>query len=287
VDGPLLATKLHVPVPRASTVHRPRLTRRLREAGRIVLVAAPAGFGKTSVLAEWLATDAGAERLAWLSLDERDDDAALFWRYLLAAVEGAHPGVAAASAELLATGAPTEAVLATLVNELHDDGDPLVIVLDDLHVIANPAVHVGLAFLAERLPASVRLVIASRADPPLPLARLRARGELTELRAAELRFTADEATAYLTRSMGLAVTDADVAALANRTEGWIAALQLAALSLQGRADASAFIAGFAGDDRHVVDYLVGRCSSASRVRCATSSCRPPCSHASPASCAMR
>jgi LuxR family transcriptional regulator, maltose regulon positive regulatory protein len=257
VDGPLLATKLHAPARRASSIPRPRLVDRLRPRVRLVLVAAPAGFGKTSLLTEWLGSLDADIRVAWLSLDERDDDAAQFWRYLLAAIDVAVPGVVGAASTLLTSGsAPSEAVLATLVNDLHVDGRELVVVLDDLHVIENPAVHAGLAFLVDHLPVNTRLVIASRADPPLPLPRLRVRGDLLELRGADLRFTTSEVASYLRDAMGLPLGADDVAALGDRTEGWIAALQLAALSLQGRSDASAFIAGFAGDDRFVVDYLV-------------------------------
>jgi len=257
VDGPLLATKLHAPARRASSIPRTRLVDRLRPRVRLVLVAAPAGFGKTSVLTEWMASLDAGTRVAWLSLDERDDDATQFWRYLLAAIDAAVPGVVAAASALLTSGsAPSEAVLATLVNDLHVDGREIVVVLDDLHVIENPAVHAGLAFLVDHLPENARLVIASRADPPLPLPRLRVRGDLLELRGADLRFTTSEVASYFRDAMGLPLEADDVAALGERTEGWIAALQLAALSLQGRSDASAFIAGFAGDDRFVVDYLV-------------------------------
>lgn len=222
-----------------------------------MLVAAPAGFGKTSVLTEWLSTLGAQTRVSWLSLDERDDDATLFWTYLLASLDRAGPGVASASLELLASGStPLEAVLATLVNDLHADGAQFVLVLDDFHVVENQAVHAGITFLIDNLPANVHLVISSRTDPALPLGRLRARGELIEIRAADLRFTPSEASAYLNDVMDLAVGVDDVATLSDRTEGWIAALQLAALSMQGRSDAAGFIAGFAGDDRYVVDYLV-------------------------------
>lgn len=255
MTGPLLATKVHAPVRRGSSVRRSRLTDRLGAPGRLVLVAAPAGFGKTSVVTEWLSTITA--RTAWLSLDERDDDASQFWRYLLAAIDTAHAGLARQASELLATGsASTEAVLATLVNDLHQDGGELFLVLDDLHTIDDPSIHAGIAFLVDNLPANAHLVIASRSDPPLPLARMRARGELTELRAADLRFTRAEISDYLNGVMKLTVGDDDVAALGDRTEGWIAALQLAAISLQGRSDPGEFIAGFAGDDRYVVDYLV-------------------------------
>lgn len=254
MDAPLLATKLRAPAHRSATVARPRLMQRLAHPGRVVLVAAPAGFGKTSVLAEWLSSSPAA-RVAWVSLDERDDDAATFWTYLLAALDSAVPGVAADARAALPT-APIEAVLTSLVNALLADGSDLVLVLDDLHVITQPAIHAGLTFLVDNLPPNAHLVVASRTDPPWPLARLRARRDLTEIRAADLRFTAEEAAAYLNEVMGLAVPAADVARLEDRTEGWIAALQLAALSLQGRADTGSFIAGFAGDDRYIVDYLV-------------------------------
>jgi LuxR family maltose regulon positive regulatory protein len=257
VDGPLLATKLHAPTRRSTSVTRPRLTERLAAPGRLVLVAAPAGFGKTSILTEWLSTRAGGSRVAWLSLDERDNDGGQFWRYLLAALDRAQPGVAADATDLLASGsAPLESVLATLVNDLHVVDAEFLVVLDDYHVVESPAIHEGMTFLVDNLPANVHLVIASRADPPLPLGRLRARGDLLELRAADLRFTSSEASDYLNGAMGLSVGAGDVAKLGERTEGWIAALQLAALSMQGRDDASEFIAGFAGDDRYVVDYLV-------------------------------
>ena len=253
--APLLTTKLHAPARRDTGVRRARLTERLGGRERVVLVAAPAGFGKTSLLTEWLAAE--PRPVAWLSLDERDDDPAQFWRYLLASVDTARPGLADAASALLASGtAPTEAVLATLLNDIHLDGERLVIVLDDLHTIGNPAIHAGLAFVVEHLPANAQLVIATRIDPALPLARLRARGDIAEVRAADLRFTPDEAAQYLNGTMGLTVDADDIARLEDRTEGWIAALQLAALSLQGRADSHDFISGFAGDDRYVVDYLV-------------------------------
>jgi LuxR family maltose regulon positive regulatory protein len=254
---PLIATKLNIPQRRFATVPRSRLTERMgaADAAKLILVAAPAGFGKTTIVTEWLSALGHDQRRAWLSLDTRDDDAATFWPYLIAALERAAPGVGAAPLELLQSSS-IEAALATLVNEVHARSDETVLVLDDYHVIQDTAVHAGMAFLIESLPANLRLVITSRSDPPLPLARLRARGELLELRAADLRFTTTEAAAYLNDTMGLAVGADDVVALGDRTEGWIAALQLAALSLQGREDPGRFIAGFAGDDRYVVDYLV-------------------------------
>jgi LuxR family maltose regulon positive regulatory protein len=256
VTGPLITTKFHVPARRPTSVPRRGLTERLAADARLLLIAAPAGFGKTSILTEWLATLGDDTAVAWVSLDERDDAESQFWAYAITALDRAVPGVGTTALDLLAAANPAEAALATLINDLDASGREIVLVLDDLHTIESPAVHAGLAFLVDGLPENARLVIATRADPPLPLARLRARGDLLELRAADLRFTADEAAEYLNGSMGLGVGVDEVRALGERTEGWIAAIQLAALSLQGRDDAAAFIAGFAGDDRYVVDYLV-------------------------------
>ncbi|WP_344191482.1 LuxR C-terminal-related transcriptional regulator [Acrocarpospora corrugata] len=220
-------------------------------------MSAPAGFGKTTLLAEWLAAaPADGPAAAWLSLDQRDNDPPLFWTYLVTALKTAAPGVGANALSLLRSPqTPVEAVLATLLNDLDALPIDVVLVLDDYHVIDALDVQDGMAFLLEHLPPQLHLVIAGRADPAFPLARLRGRGELAEIRAADLRFTPGEAAAYLTGAMGLMLTARDVAALEGRTEGWIAALQLAALSLQGRDDVAAFIAGFAGDDRYIVDYL--------------------------------
>jgi LuxR family maltose regulon positive regulatory protein len=257
VAGPLITTKFNVPTRRPATVPRPRLTDRLSAHARLLLVAAPAGFGKTSIVSEWLASLDDGTRVAWLSLDERDNDGDLFWSYLITALDRAVPGAGTAALDLLGSNpASLEAVLATLVNDLDAAATPVVLVLDDFHAIDSATVQAGMAFLVDNMPSSVRLVIASRADPALPLARLRSRGELVELRASDLRFTPAEASAYLNDVMGLEIRDDDVVALGDRTEGWIAAIQLAALSMQGRDDSGAFIAGFAGDDRYVVDYLV-------------------------------
>ncbi len=268
--SPLLATKFHVPAKRSTLVARPRLTARLDlgRAARLTLVSAPAGFGKTTLLADWLATaSADGRAVAWLSLDQRDNDPAVFWAYVAAALRRAVPGIGESAAEaLVASPGNGEAIVAGLAADL-DTADldtagqdavkhDVVLVLDDYHMIDATDVQEGLAFLIDNLPPRVQLVIGTRADPRLPLARLRARGDLVEIRAADLRFTAEEAAAYLTGAMGLALTAPDVAALEGRTEGWIVALQLAALSLQGREDAAGFIETFAGDDRFVVDYLV-------------------------------
>ena len=257
--GPLLETKLHVPRWRRSLVARPRLSERLSRGAEsaLTLVSAPAGFGKTTLLAEWLAAaPADGRSVAWLSLDQRDNDPALFWTYLVAALKTAAPGTGAGALSLLQPPEPpSEAGLVTLLNDLDAISNDVVLVLDDYHVIDARDVQDGMAFLLEHLPPQIHLVIAGRTDPALPLARLRGRGELAEIRAADLRFTPGEAAAYLNGVMGLVLTAADVAALEGRTEGWIAALQLAALSMQGREDVTAFIDGFAGDDRYIVDFL--------------------------------
>jgi LuxR family maltose regulon positive regulatory protein len=255
--GPLLETKLHVPRWRRNLVARPRLSERLSRGAEsaLTLVSAPAGFGKTTLLAEWLAAAAAGERsVAWLSLDQRDNDPALFWTYLVAALNAGAPGEGAGTL-LQPPQPPNEAGLVALLNDLDAISNDVVLVLDDYHVIDARDVQDAMAFLLEHLPPQIHLVIASRTDPPLPLARLRGRGELAEIRAADLRFTPSEAAEYLNEVMGLVLTAADVAALEGRTEGWIAALQLAALSMQGREDTAAFIAGFAGDDRYIVDFL--------------------------------
>ncbi|HEU5037508.1 MAG TPA: LuxR C-terminal-related transcriptional regulator [Nocardioides sp.] len=253
----LLETKLLLPRPRRDAVRRPRLAGLLEQAGDapVTLVSAPAGFGKTTLLATWAAT---LQRpVAWVSLDERDRQAASFWSYVLLALDRAVPGSAAAALTLLRSGqAPVESALAGVVNELSVQDGEVTLVLDDHHLADGPEVAAGLTFLVDHLPPQLHLVISTRADPALPLSRLRARGELVEVRAADLRFDADEAAAYLNDLNALGLPPEEVAVLEARTEGWVAALQLAALSLRGRADPSGFIDRFAGDDRFVVDYLV-------------------------------
>ena len=267
--SPLLETKLYIPRWRPGLVSRPRLIERLDQGTerKLTLVSAPAGFGKSTALAEWLAgTPAGERPAAWVSLDRSDNDPALFWAYFIAALQTVHSGVGESALSQLRSPQPPpiEALLGTLLNEIatvpHDPstgaGHGFVLVLDDYHVIDAQPVHGGVAFLLDHLPPQMHLIIASRADPPLPLSRLRGRGELAELRAADLRFTPDEAAAFLNEVMGLDLSSVDVEALETRTEGWIAGLHLAALSMQGRDDAPGFIRAFAGDDRYIVDYLV-------------------------------
>src|SRR6266702_558594 len=247
----LLATKLHVP--------RPQLVRALDEglARGLVLVCAPAGFGKTALAADWARS--GDRRVAWLSLDAGDNDPARFWRHAVAALDQAHPGIAERSAPMLGPPAPSafEGLVTALINELAarpGDGEVL-LVLDDYHLIDAAPVHTSLTFLLEHLPPGLRLVLASRSDPPLPLARLRAGGQLAEVRADDLRFTADEAASLLREAIGADLPGEAVAALEARTEGWVAGLQLAALSLRGQADAAGFVAAFSGSHRYVLDYL--------------------------------
>jgi LuxR family maltose regulon positive regulatory protein len=258
----LVQTKLVVPRVKRALVERPRLVHALDSArdASLLLVSAPAGFGKTTLLAAALRgrSEAGhSEPVAWVSLDERDGDPARFWAGVLRALDGAVPGCAAAAlAQLEAGQSGPDAVLTTLLNELSVQADDVTLVLDDYHLADTSAVSDGVAFLLAHRPPQLHVVISTRADPALPVPRLRARGELVEIRAADLRFTAEEAGSYLNTVHELGLSTDDVDALESRTEGWVAALQLAALSLHGREDPTAFIASFAGDDRFVVDYLV-------------------------------
>ncbi|MDQ3167357.1 MAG: helix-turn-helix transcriptional regulator, partial [Chloroflexota bacterium] len=258
---PLLATKLYMPRWRPGLVSRPGLVERLGLGAerKLTLVSAPAGFGKTTLLAEWLVTLPARDRAAaWVSLDATDNDPALFWSYVITALRGIAPGVGAGSLSLLLSPQPPPiaSVLMALVNELAVIDHDVALVLDDFHVIDAPDAHDAVAFLLAHLPPRMHLVIATREDPRLPLARLRARGQMSEVRAADLRFTLPEATEFLNQIMSLDLSPADLDSLESRTEGWITGLQLAALSMRGRTDVSAFIRSFAGDDRWVVDYLV-------------------------------
>jgi LuxR family maltose regulon positive regulatory protein len=252
---PLLGTKLHRPLPRVGTVARPRLGGREHQDRRpLTLVSAPAGFGKTTLAAEWFASGG---RTAWVSLDQRDNEPRVFWSYVAAALDGVEPGVGSNAQALLQAGGTTDAVVATLINDVDALDGEIALVLDDYHLVDAPEIHGSVTFLLDHLPPQLRLVVLTRSDPPLPLAKMRARGDLREVRAADLRFTGEEVAAYLNGSMGLDLTPDDLHRLEARTEGWVAALQLAALSLQGRDDAAGFVAGFSGDDRFVLDYLIG------------------------------
>src|SRR5215467_9889476 len=252
----LVATKFHVP--RAGFVPRPRLLARLSQGigSGLTVVSTPAGFGKTTVLGDWARRS--RQPAAWLSLDAADSDPARFWRYVAAALDRVRPGTDAPVTELLLgrQQPPLEAVATAVINELSVPGQGgVALVLDDYHLVQAPPVHDSITFLLDRLPPGLRLVLSSRADPPLPLARLRARGQLTELRADDLRFTLAETAAFLREVTGLDLPPESVAALQDRTEGWAAGVQLAALSLRGQADPAGFIAAFAGSNRYVLDYL--------------------------------
>ena len=255
---PMLATKLYIPPPRPNVVLRPRLIERLNEGlhRKLTLIAAPAGFGKTTLVSAWVA---GCNRqVVWLSLDKGDSDPTRFLTYLVAALQTIAPtiGRGVLGALQAPQPPPTESILTALLNEITTIPDNFVLVLDDYHVLDAKPIDHALTFLLNHLPPQMHLVIATREDPPLPLARLRARDQLTELRVTDLRFTPSEAAEFLNQGMGLNLSAEDVTALEARTEGWIAGLQLAAISLQGQQDATSFITSFTGSHHFVLDYLV-------------------------------
>jgi LuxR family maltose regulon positive regulatory protein len=269
-DVPLLKTKLYIPPVRPERVPRPHLVSRLAAglgqgpygfARKLTLISAPAGFGKTTLLSE-CAAHCGPS-ISWLSLDERDNSPTRFWTYVIAALQTLYSGVGTIILEALQTprALPNETLLGQLLNQIAEVPEPFVLILDDLHVITNPQLHETLIFFLENLPAPMHLVVSSRADPPWPLARWRARGQVVEIRTDDLRFTPAETAVFLTEAMGLDLSPEDVAALDARTEGWIAGLQLAALALQGSLsmqgrDASSFVRAFSGSHRFILDYLV-------------------------------
>jgi LuxR family maltose regulon positive regulatory protein len=238
-------------------VSRHRLLKRLNEGlyRKLTLISAPAGFGKTTLVSEWVAFI--EQPIAWLSLDEGDNDTARFLAYLVAALQTIAADIGKGVSSILQSPQPppSESILTDLLNEINTIPNHFVLVLDDYHVIDAQTVDQVLTFLLEHLPPQMHLVIATREDPQIPLARLRARSQLTELRATDLRFTSSEAAEFLNQAMGLDLSEEDIAALEDRTEGWIAGLQLAALSMQGNRDVAGFIKAFAGDHRYIVDYL--------------------------------
>jgi LuxR family transcriptional regulator, maltose regulon positive regulatory protein len=252
-----LATKLLVPPTRVELVHRPRLLERLSRSlrRRLTIVAAPAGFGKTTLLSDWSARL--TMPVAWLSLDAADNDPTTFWDYVLAALDRIHAGAGDAARALLHAPQPlpVETVLATLMNSVALLSGDVVLVLDDYHVITNATIHAALGFLLDHMPPQQHVVLASRSDPPLALARLRGQGHVDEIRATDLRFTSTETMQFFCDVMQLRLPADDIDTLAERTEGWIAGLHLAAVTLQGRDDPQSYIAAFSGAHRSIVDYL--------------------------------
>src|SRR5688500_1132769 len=284
MSTPILATKLYIPPPRPKVVLRPRLIEQLNEGLHhrpgVTLISAPAGFGKTTLVSEWVnqkveeggtlapARNAGVNdesgetihpsKVAWLSLEAGDNDPTRFLAYLVSALQTIAANIGEGVLGVLQSPQPPpiESILTSLLNEITAVPDKFILVLDDYHVIDSKAVDQALTFLLEHQPPQMHLVIATREDPHLPLARLRARGQMTELRAADLRFTASEAAEFLNRVMGLSLSAANIGALETRTEGWIAGLQLAAISMQGHKDTGNFIQSFTGSHHFVMDYLV-------------------------------
>lgn len=255
---PILATKLYTPSARAKAVLRIRLTKQLNDGlqGKLTLVSAPAGFGKTTLVSEWAVSC--KRPVAWLSLDERDNEPTRFLTYVVAALQTITPTFGEDVFAVLESSPspPTESMLTELLNEISRIPQNVLLVLDDYHAIDSQPVDQILTFLLDHLPPQMHIVITSREDPQLPLARLRVRGQLTEVRASDLRFTLDEAAEFLSQVMNLDLSVEDAAALETRTEGWVAGLQLAALSVQGREDVTQFVQAFAGDNRYIMDYLV-------------------------------
>jgi LuxR family maltose regulon positive regulatory protein len=253
----LLGTKLFIPRPRKNLVSRPRLVERLN-AGldrKLTLIAAPAGFGKTTLLSEWIPQSPRC--VTWFSLDEADNDSTRFWTYFIASIQQLNSDLGESALALLQSlqVPPITSILTTLINDISAFPDAFAIVMDDYHLIDSQAIHDALTFLIAHLPVNMHLVITTRIDPPLTLARLRARDKLTEIRANDLRFTVHETGSFLTREVGEYLTTEEIAALESRTEGWIAGLQIAALSIRGHDDKSGFIQAFSGSHRHILGYL--------------------------------
>lgn len=258
MSATILATKLFAPSPPPNAVLRPRLCERLDEGlhRKLTLISAPAGFGKTTLVSEWIARC--DRRTAWLSLDNGDSDPTRFLMHVIAAVQTVAPAAGAGLSDALTSPQPpsAESILTAMINDLATGPENVLLVLDDYHVVNAKPIDDALTFLLEHLPSQMHLVITTREDPPIPLPRLRATGQLTEIRAVDLCFTPIEAAAFLNHTMGLGLSTDNVAALDSRTEGWIAGLQLAAISLQGHGDATGFIKSFSGSHRFVLDYLL-------------------------------
>ncbi|UCH58756.1 MAG: hypothetical protein JSV61_11125, partial [Anaerolineales bacterium] len=262
MSPPLLATKLFIPATRPDLVPRPRLMAKLNQTlqAPLTIISAPAGFGKTTLVSSWHRVGTGKDHpLTWLSLDSNDNQREVFFTYLLAALKALHPDIVRSSAEIMQTRQlpPSEVILAALINDISSFPQNFFLVLEDYQFITDENVHKAMAFLVENMPPPMRLIILTRVDPPLPLPRLRARNQLIEIRAADLRFELNEAVQFLREIMRLQLSDQEVKALLHRTEGWITGLQLAALSLQthDQSTLSEFITKFSGSNRYILDFL--------------------------------
>jgi LuxR family maltose regulon positive regulatory protein len=258
---PLLTSKLHIPALCSNLVPRPDLLARLNNGlqlgHKLTLVSAPAGFGKTNLLSEWASSVEARKIVAWLSLDHEDNSPTRFWVYVIAALQSVLEQVGETSTALLRSAEPPsiEVILTPLLNEIANQPERVVLVLDDYHLLYREEIHSGITFLIEHVPSQLHVVISTRADPPLPIVRMRGRGQLTELRGDDLRFTFGEARIFLNSQMGLDLTEADLKALDTRIEGWIAGLQLAAISMRGQMDRHEFIVSFAGSPYYALEYL--------------------------------
>ena len=257
-ESHLLVTKVLPPVVTADLVHRGRLHRLLERGamGKLTLIDVPAGWGKTTLVGDWLG-NRPVTGTAWFSLDPDDSDPVRFWSYVIEAIRRIHPSFGERALELLRAprSPPLTGALPVLVNELAGLDEAMVVVLDDYHAITNSQVHAGVVFLLDHLPENVRLVILTASDPPFPIGRWHVRGQVVEIRADDLRFDTSDADCLLNGLLGLGLSDPSVTVLQQRTEGWVAGLYLAALSLRRHPDPETFIDGFAGDDRHIVDYF--------------------------------
>jgi LuxR family maltose regulon positive regulatory protein len=262
----LLSTKLFIPPTRLKLVSRPRLVERIDQGlhGKLTLISAPAGFGKTTLVSEWVEqtrlNDKTEHKIAWVSLDDSDNDPVRFLNYITAALrqlKGTDTDLGEQAQGMLnSPQPPTNAILTSLINDIAAISEKIILILDDYHLVPSSPANNVLTFLLENLPPNLHLVIVTREDPQLPLARLRASSKLNELRAADLRFTTIEAVEFLNQVMGLALSSEDIKTLETRTEGWIAGLQLAAITMQGREDTTSLIESFSGSHRLVLDYLI-------------------------------
>ena len=260
MPAPILSTKLYLPHLQPNGVRRPRLTNKLLAGfvhpGAWTLLSGPAGFGKTTLLGEFI--EQYQQSVAWLSLDQADNDPIRFWTYFIAACQSVCAGVGEAALALFRSPQPVpeDAILTILINDVAEQERDLVLILDDYHVIQNQTVHSGVSYLLDHCPDHLHIIFSSRIDPPWPLARYRSRGQLTEIRAADLRFTEEETAGFLNQTMGLNLSSEEIASLETRTEGWIAGLQLAAISMHGRNDIAGFVKAFTGSHVYVAEYLV-------------------------------